>query len=142
MEKYNKINFLEPVDLGKRDWGKEELLGKVQKCFTFKKLSIKAGNKGGLQYHRKKDEMAYLLSGKLKIRYLDDENNLIEKICSEGESFHFPPFSVHQEEAITDCVILEVSTPFLNDRVRVEHEFGLEENFGLPTTRLEDIIEL
>ena len=86
--------------------------------------------------------MAYLLSGKLKIRYLDNENNICEKVCSSGETFHFPPFSVHQEEAITDCVILEVSTPFLNDRVRVEKEFGLKEDFGLPTTNLKDIIKV
>ena len=142
MKKYNKINFLKPKNLGNRDWGKEEILGKVKDHYTFKKLSLKAGKKGGLQYHRKKDEMGYLLSGQLKIRYLDKKNTLCEKICFAGESFHFPPFSIHQEEAITDCVILEVSTPFLNDRVRVEKEFGLKEDFGLPSTSLEDIIKL
>jgi hypothetical protein len=86
--------------------------------------------------------MAYLLDGELKIRFINDDNKISEKICYAGECFHFPPFAIHQEEAITDCIILEVSTPFLNDRVRVESDFGLSEDFGMPTTNIEDIVEL
>jgi hypothetical protein len=43
MDKISKINFLVPEDLGKRDWGKEELLGKVKSFYTFKKLFFKSG---------------------------------------------------------------------------------------------------
>ena len=48
------LKIFKQKDLGKRDWGKEILLGMVSKKFSLKKLLIKAGNKGGLQYHRKK----------------------------------------------------------------------------------------
>ena len=65
---------------------------------------------------------------------------LIETIVSEGDSFRFPPSAVHQEEAITDCLIIEASTPHCNDRVRVEKLFGMKENKGLKSTKLKDII--
>ena len=58
-----------------------------------------------------------------------------------GESIHFPPLCVHQEEAITDCLMLEVSTPHSNDRVRVEDQFNIKDSEGLPTTSFEDISE-
>ena len=64
-----------------------------------------------------------------------------EKTISEGQSFHFPPYCIHQEEAITDCLIIEVSTPHLNDRIRVEKHFNLEEEPGLPSTNYGDIVE-
>ena len=89
----------------------------VSGSYTFKKLILKKGCKGGLQYHRFKNEAGFLVSGKLIIRYADSGNTLKERVVLPGESFHFPPFSVHQEEAIEECVILEASNPVFNDRV-------------------------
>ena len=57
-----------------------------------------------------------------------------------GDFFHFPPGSVHQEEALSDVVLIEVSTSHFNDRVRVEKEFGLDPGDGLPTTTLDEIL--
>ena len=65
-----------------------------------------------------------------------------EKEVGPGDTFLFPQNSVHQEEAIEDTVIIEASTPFLNDRVRVEEDYGQEISGGLPTTSEKDIIEL
>ena len=70
-----------------------------------------------------------------------DEKNLKEKIIEAGESFHFPPFCIHQEEAITDCLIIEVTTPHLNDRVRMEKFFGINKIDGLPSTSKDEIFE-
>ncbi len=134
--------FVKPRDLGKRNWGKEILLALVEGKYTFKKLEMNAGSKGNLQYHHKKDECGYLLSGKLLLRYDDCKSGkLKEKILEQGDCFHFPPGFVHQEEAITDCIILEVSTPHFNDRVRVEKDYGLAEEDGLPSTSIRDVIE-
>jgi hypothetical protein len=58
-----------------------------------------------------------------------------------GEVVHFPPGLVHQEEAITDCEIIEASSPHFNDRVRVEENYGFGSPKGLPTT-LETEIEI
>lgn len=134
--------FIKPKNLGNRTWGKEVLLALVDGKYTLKRLEMNAGAKGNLQYHHKKDECGYLISGELLLKY-DDSNNgkLKEKILKPGACFHFPPGFVHQEEAITDCVIIEVSTPHFNDRVRVEKEYGLTEEDGLPSTSKKDIIE-
>ena len=67
-------------------------------------------------------------------------DNLKERILKAGDWFHFPPKSVHQEEALTDLEIIEASTPHFNDRVRVEKLFGMKENKGLKSTKLKDII--
>ena len=128
-------------DVGPRDWGEETLLALVSGKYSLKKLTLKAGCKGGLQYHHVKDECGYLVSGELRIRYDEGNGVLSERLLSSGDTFHFPPGAVHQEEAITDCEIIEVSTPHFNDRVRVEARYGLPEGGGLPTTRIEDVVE-
>ncbi len=65
-----------------------------------------------------------------------------ERVCGPGDVVHFPIGAVHQEEALEDTVILEVSTPFLNDRVRVEPLYGMEiPEGGLPSTVIEEVTE-
>lgn len=135
----NKILFPKKKNVGKRDWGKEELLVLIPKILTLKKLSIKKGKKGGLQYHRKKNECGYLIKGKLLITFDDGNGKLKKKIIKKGESFHFLPKGIHQEKALEDCEIIEASTPHFNDRVRVEKKYDLITTKGLPTTRLKDI---
>jgi mannose-6-phosphate isomerase len=134
--------FPEPVDLGERIWGEEVLLAVVSGRYSLKRLLVRAGCKGGLQYHRLKDEVAVLISGQMIIRTDNGSGELIERIVGPGDVVHFAPGVVHQEEAITDCVLIEASTPHFNDRVRVEEIYGNSETEGLPTTSLEDIVEL
>ena len=107
-----------------------------------KKLKIKKGFSGGLQYHRKKDEAAYIISGSLLVTYQNENGLLEEKKLEKGSWFHFPNGSVHKETALTDVELIEVSTPHFNDRVRVEEDFGIDASYpyGLPTTKEEDII--
>ena len=137
--KINKVLFPQEKDLGKRIWGKEKLLAHIPKILTLKRLEIKKGQKGGLQYHRKKNECGYLLSGKLIVRYDKGNGKLVKKILKAGSIFHFPPGAVHQEEALSNCIIIEASTPHFNDRVRVEKKYGIFYNKGLPTTLKKEI---
>ena len=102
-------------------------------------LLIKKGKKGGLQFHRKKNECGIVISGKLKVIFENRKGKLLKKILKKGDSFHFPPGAVHQEQAITDCQIIEASTPHFNDRVRVEKKYGLKDETGLKTTRASEI---
>ena len=67
-----------------------------------------------------------------------EEWQTCKKTLKKGNVFHFPPNFIHQEEALTDCEIIEASSPHFNDRVRVEKFFGLKE-FGLPTTKKKEI---
>ena len=81
------------------------------------------------------------MSGKLLVRYDIGGRKLKKKILKKGDSFHFPPGFVHQEEALENCIIIEASTPHFNDRVRVESKYGLEQDFnGLPSTLKEQVI--
>ena len=127
-------------DAGPRPWGQEKILSIIPDTLSLKLLRIKAGSKGGLQYHRKKNECGYLLKGKLIIRFDNGNGKLQEKILNPGTSFHFPPGAVHQEEALEDCEIIEASTPHFNDRVRVENKYGIKDKDGLPSTSEDEII--
>jgi mannose-6-phosphate isomerase-like protein (cupin superfamily) len=135
----SKVIFPKIKDLGKRDWGSEKLVALIPKKISLKVLYIKKGKKGGLQFHRKKNECGYLVSGRLLIKFDNGKGKLTSKIVKSGQSFYFPPFSVHQEHALSDCLIVEASTPHFNDRVRVEKYYGIKKFSGLPSTRSKDI---
>lgn len=139
LKKGEQPSFPEAESVGARPWGTEELLVLVPGKYMLKRLTVKAGNKGGFQYHRLKDECGTIISGEMIIRYDDGSGGIAEKIVKAGDSFHFPPGVVHQEEALTDCVIIEGSTPHFNDRVRAEGLYGLGESVGLPSTSLDEI---
>mgnify|MGYP001196096191 CR=1 FL=1 len=134
--------FPKSSSVGQRDWGEEILLVLSEGNFTMKKLLIKKGFSGGLQYHRRKEEAAYVISGELQVTFENLKGKLEKKILKPGNWFHFPKGSVHQETALTDVELIEVSTPIFNDRVRVEESFGLNpaDFHGLPTTDESEII--
>jgi mannose-6-phosphate isomerase len=139
MKKKKKVIFPKSIIVGKRNWGMEKLLVLIPKVLSLKLLKIKKGKKGGLQYHRKKNECGFVLSGKLKVRFDSGNGILKEKTLKSGNCFHFPPGSIHQEEALTNCTIIEASSPHFNDRVRVESKYNLKMGDGLPTTKISDI---
>lgn len=121
-----------------RDWGYEELLVVSSKKYTMKKLFIRKGMKGGLQYHMLKDEAVYVIEGKLLIRFKDINGKIKSKILKSGDFVHFPNEAIHQEEAIEDTYLIECSTPHANDRVRVDSSKD-QEKFGLQTTKFEEV---
>ena len=133
-KKHVSVVFPNIKNLGERNWGKEDLLVLIPGLLSLKRIEINKGSKGGLQYHHKKNECGYLVSGNLIIRYDKGNGELKEKILKPGDSFHFPPGAVHQEEALSDCIIIEASSPHFNDRVRVEEKYGMSSKKGLPST--------
>lgn len=126
--------------VGKRTWGKEILLALISKKISLKKIKISRGKKGGLQYHHKKNECGYIISGKLKVIFDLGDRKLKSKVLNSGDCFHFPPGLVHQEEALTNCEIIEASTPYFNDRVRVEEKYGLKKSGGLNSTLKKNVV--
>ena len=136
------VRFFKPEDVGPRIWGREILVAHVPGLFTGKLLLRKSdgGKKRSLQYHRVKNENAYLYSGEMWFYYIDEENQVQRKKLVAGDSVHIPPGAIHSEEAITDCVIFETSNPVFNDRVRVNDQYGWPnpEN-SLPTTTLDEV---
>jgi mannose-6-phosphate isomerase len=107
-----------------KPWGHETIWAHTDR-YVGKILHIKAGQALSVQYHNRKDETVHLLNGDLIYRVkLGDE--LEDMRLTKGQSFRITPGTVHQMEAITDCDILEVSTPELDDVVRLQDRYGRE----------------
>jgi len=107
-----------------KPWGHETIWAHSDQ-YVGKILHINAGQELSVQYHNKKDETVHLLSG--EISYRVKTNELLEDMrLRVGESFRITPGTVHQMVALTDCDVLEVSTPELDDVVRLSDKYGRE----------------
>jgi mannose-6-phosphate isomerase len=105
-----------------KPWGHETIWA-VTEEYVGKILHIKAGEALSVQYHNIKDETVYLLSGRLIYRIW--ENDVPRDVdLKVGQAYHVTPKTVHQMEAVTDCDVLEVSTPHLDDVVRLTDRYG------------------
>ena len=103
-----------------KPWG-HEIIWAQTKDYVAKVLYIKAGHRLSKQYHQTKEETVYVLQGVL---YNCDLEDKIQKILP-GESFHVKPNQVHRFYANESSVtIIEVSTPYLDDVVRIEDDYS------------------
>ena len=105
-----------------KPWGHETIWAHTDR-YVGKILHIKAGHALSVQYHERKDETVYLLSGEMIYR-VQQEGELRDVQLRVGESFRITPGTVHQMEAVTDCDVLEASTPELDDVVRLSDRYG------------------
>ncbi len=105
-----------------KPWGYELIWAHTDR-YVGKLLHVRQGHKLSLQYHQKKDETIHVQSGRL-LFIVDEGQGLIEREMGPGESYHIRPLTKHRMVAITDCDILEVSTPELDDVVRLEDAYG------------------
>jgi mannose-6-phosphate isomerase-like protein (cupin superfamily) len=106
-----------------KPWGHESIWAHSDR-YVGKILHINAGQELSVQYHEKKDETVHLLSGELSYRVQSDSGVLEDVRLKLGESFRITPGTIHQMVAVTDCDVLEVSTPELDDVVRVSDKYG------------------
>jgi mannose-6-phosphate isomerase len=107
-----------------KPWG-HELIWAHSERYVGKVLHIKAGHALSVQYHNVKDETIHLLSGELIYRVQID--GAIQDVhLRTGESYRLTPGNVHHMEAVTDCDVLEASTPELDDVVRLQDRYGRE----------------
>jgi mannose-6-phosphate isomerase len=111
-----------------KPWGYELWWAHTEK-YVGKLLHVKAGHRLSLQYHRVKDETIHLLAGDL-LFVIDEGQGLVEKRMAPGESYRVKPGTVHRMVAVTDCDILEASTPEVEDVVRLEDAYGRVERKG------------
>ena len=113
-----------PVKRVPKPWGYEIIWAHTDR-YVGKVLHINAGHALSIQYHNHKDETVYLLKGEMKY-WVKLENDLEDVRLREGDAFRITPGTVHYMEAITDCDILEASTPELDDVVRLQDRYGRE----------------
>jgi mannose-6-phosphate isomerase len=107
-----------------KPWGYELHWAKTDR-YVGKLIHVKKGHALSLQYHNRKDETIYLHSGKLLFEIKDGEA-LVQREMKPGDRIHVPPPTIHRMTAIEDCDIFEVSTPELDDVVRLEDRYGRE----------------
>ena len=106
-----------------KPWGEERIFAECAR-YAGKILVIRAGQTLSYQYHVRKDETLHVLEGTLGLETEEDGRRLILRL-SPGETFHVTPETRHRmfaEEA--DCTVVEVSTPELDDVVRLEDRYG------------------
>ena len=110
-----------------KPWGREVWWAHAKGKYMGKILEIKKGNRLSLQYHNYKDETIYVLKGVLKLIYSDNnkEGEIRERDMEEGDVFRVRPLTLHRFCAdYGDVTLLEVSTDYPEDVVRVHDDFG------------------
>ena len=109
-----------------KPWG-HELIWALTEIYCGKLLFVKAGHSLSLQFHREKDESWLVQSGRCRIELGHTGDAVLsEEIVAAGAAFRFRPGTVHRITAVEDTTILEVSTPHLDDVVRLEDRYGRE----------------
>ena len=110
-----------------KPWGYEEIWAQTEN-YVGKIITIHAGKRLSLQYHKEKEETIYVLQGALRVWNSTDENDFID--LAPGKTYHVKPGKVHRFGAIplyprhTDTKIIEVSTNHLSDVVRLADDFN------------------
>jgi quercetin dioxygenase-like cupin family protein len=105
-----------------KPWGYELLWAKTDR-YVGKIIHVNAGHALSLQYHNQKTETVYLARGRLLYEIQEGER-LVGRELSPGDRIHVPAGTVHRMTAIEDADIFEVSTPELDDVVRLEDRYG------------------
>jgi len=109
-----------------KPWGHELIWAETER-YVGKVLFVKAGESLSLQFHRVKDESWLVQSGRAKLELGSAGDALLdEEVIAAGAVFRFRPGTVHRISAIEDTTIVEVSTPELDDVVRLEDRYGRE----------------
>ena len=108
-----------------KPWGHETIWAHTD-LYVGKVLHIKAGHALSVQFHNRKDETIHVLRGEMIYRVKGADGALQEVRLAAGESYRNEPGTVHQMEAVTDCDVLEASTPHLDDVVRLSDRYGRE----------------
>ena len=115
-----------PVTHVPKPWGHETIWARSDR-YAGKILHINAGHELSVQYHNRKDETVYLLSGEIVYRVQREGDDVLDDMhLKVGESFRITPGTIHQMIALTDCDVLEVSTPEIDDVVRLSDKYGRE----------------
>jgi mannose-6-phosphate isomerase len=105
-----------------KPWGFELLFALTPK-YAGKLIFVKKGHRLSLQYHEKKDETMYFHQGKALLE-IEEEGKMVSKTVLPGQSVRIPPHTKHRLKAIEDTTFFEVSTPELDDVVRLEDDYG------------------
>jgi mannose-6-phosphate isomerase-like protein (cupin superfamily) len=115
----------EPAQRVAKPWGHELIWAHTDR-YVGKVLVIEAGKRLSLQRHLVKDESILVMSGRLRLYLEDDAGTVQVEELGPGDHRRVPTGRIHRYEAIERTELMEVSTPELDDVVRLEDDFGRE----------------
>jgi mannose-6-phosphate isomerase len=121
----NPSNPLEKVPVKRVDkpWGHELIFAHTER-YAGKLLVIKAGHRLSRQYHQRKDEAFFVQSGRAQVELETPDGEKATVILEPGDALRLTPGVRHLTMAVLDTVIFEVSTPELDDVVRLSDDYG------------------
>jgi mannose-6-phosphate isomerase len=108
-----------------KPWG-SELIWALTDRYCGKIITIDSGRRLSLQYHERKDEWIHVLSGRLLLELEDDTGELVSRELGPGEGAHVPVLRRHRYGAVERVELIEVSSPEIDDVVRLEDDYGRE----------------
>jgi len=106
-----------------KPWGHELIFAHTEK-YAGKLLFVKKGFRLSLHYHNEKDETFYCLEGQAIAEVEGENGQLVKTEIKNGDCYRVPPKSKHRLQATEDTTLFEVSTPELDDVVRLDDDFG------------------
>ena len=115
--------ILGEIQVKEKPWGREIWFAHTPE-YAGKILEIKKGHRFSLQYHEKKRETQLIVEGKVKFTIGKNQEECDDVILSAGDKVDISPGVIHRAEAIEDTVIFEVSTPELDDVVKLDDDYG------------------
>jgi mannose-6-phosphate isomerase len=107
-----------------KPWGYELIWAHTDR-YVGKVLHIAAGQRLSRQYHERKEETFLVQSGTMNLEIGPAEDVKV-LVMNAGDSFHCTPRTIHRMVAVTEVDVVEVSTPDLDDVVRLEDAYGRE----------------
>ena len=105
-----------------KPWGREVIFAENDR-YAGKILHLSAGQSLSLQYHERKDETLYVLEGEVGLE-VEEDGAMRTRTLSPGQAYRIRPGIKHRMRAERPCMILEVSSPELDDVVRLEDAYG------------------
>jgi mannose-6-phosphate isomerase len=115
--------FAVEVKRVEKPWGYEIVFASTDR-YCGKIIVVRAGEELSLQFHRSKDETIFVQSGRAEFEIGDPGGTLDVEVVAPGRAFHLAAGTVHRVRALEDTVLLEVSTPEIEDVVRLEDRYG------------------
>ncbi|HEU4918493.1 MAG TPA: cupin domain-containing protein [Candidatus Limnocylindrales bacterium] len=108
-----------------KPWGHELIWAHTDR-YAGKVIVIETGRRLSLQLHHRKEESIYVMSGRLRLHLEDDAGAMAQHDLGPGDHANVPVGRRHRFEALERVTLIEVSSPELDDVVRLEDDFGRE----------------
>ena len=105
-----------------KPWGYELVFAENER-YAGKILHLDPGHSLSLQYHERKDETLYVLSGEVRL-LVEEDGHMVERVLTPGETYRICPGVRHRMSATAPADLVEVSSPELDDVVRLEDAYG------------------